>query len=104
MSCCPAITLVFARRFPRRMKSAGMPSPVTERRLWWVLGSPTLAAVFAFALRMILLWLSHRGEDFAHPRFETVGLEDQLVAMSLAAGRGFFGPYPNYQIVTACLA
>jgi hypothetical protein len=69
-----------------------------------VLRSPTLAVASACALRMVLLWLSHRGEDLSHPRFETMGLEAHLVASSLAAGKGFSGPYPRYQAPTAWLA
>ena len=76
----------------------------TNRVLGCVLRSPTLAVVFACLLRMVLLWLSHRGEDPAHPRFENIGLEAHLVASSLASGKGFFGPYPRYQTLTACLA
>ncbi len=72
------------------------PSPVWR--------SPALAVAAALALRLVLLWLSHHGEDYSHPRYETVGLEAQLVALSLAAGRGFFGPYPAYQALTACIA
>jgi Dolichyl-phosphate-mannose-protein mannosyltransferase len=63
-----------------------------------------LAVTGAFAVRIVLLWLSHYGEDPWHPKFQTVGLEDHLVASSLAAGKGFFGPYPNYQEPTACVA
>ena len=63
-----------------------------------------LAVAAAFALRMVLLWLSHHRENPSSPRFETVGLEAHLVASSLAAGKGFFGPYPRYQALTACLA
>jgi hypothetical protein len=76
----------------------------TQRIFAGVLRSPTLAAAAAFALRIILLWLSHRGEDPAYPRFDTVGLEAHLVASSLAAGKGFFGPFPRYQAITAWVA
>jgi hypothetical protein len=85
-------------------ETPAMPFLGTNRKLASILASPTLAVAVAFALRMLLLWLSHRGEDLAHPRFETVGLEAQLVALSLAAGKGFFGPYPHYPATTACLA
>jgi 4-amino-4-deoxy-L-arabinose transferase-like glycosyltransferase len=81
-----------------------MPSVGTKRILACALRSPALAVAAALALRLVLLWLSHRGEDLAHPRFETVGLETKLVAESLAAGNGFFRPYPNYEALTACLA
>jgi hypothetical protein len=69
-----------------------------------VLSSPSLIVASALALRLILLWLSHRGEDPAHPRLFTVGLEAHLVAQNLANGKGFFGPYPGYNLPTACLA
>jgi 4-amino-4-deoxy-L-arabinose transferase-like glycosyltransferase len=63
-----------------------------------------LAVAAAYLLRMVLLWLSHHRENLSSPRFETVGLEAHLVASSLAGGKGFFGPYPRYQALTACLA
>ena len=75
-----------------------------QRILAGVLRSPTLAAAAALALRIIVLWLSHRGEDPAYPRLDTVGLEAHLVASSLAAGKGFFGPFPRYQTLTAWVA
>jgi len=53
---------------------------------------------------MIFLWLSHYQEDRSHPTFETVGLEAKLLALSLAQGKGFSGPYPGYDLVTACIA
>src|ERR1700733_14401302 len=81
-----------------------MPSVRTKRLLECILLSPTLAVAAALVLRFTLLWLSHRGENLANPRFETVGLETKLVAESLAAGNGFFGPYPGYELPTACLA
>jgi dolichyl-phosphate-mannose-protein mannosyltransferase len=76
----------------------------SNRKLSSLLRSPALAAAVAFALRMVLLWLSHHNENPAAPRFESVGLESSLVAASIAAGKGFFGPYPNYQATTAVLA
>jgi 4-amino-4-deoxy-L-arabinose transferase-like glycosyltransferase len=78
-----------------------MPS---NRTLASALRSPALAVAAAFGLRMVLLWLSHYHENPTAPRFETVGLESSLVAASLAAGKGFFGPYPGYQATTAVLA
>src|SRR5712692_7961829 len=66
-----------------------------------VLRSPALAVGVAYALRMALLWFSHHNEDPVHPRFETVGMENDLVAISLATGKGFFGPYPGYAAITA---
>jgi len=76
----------------------------TDRRVASALRSPALAVVAAYALRMVLLWLAHHNEDPVNPRFATFGLENNLVAMSLAAGKGFFGPYPGYDAVTAVIA
>src|SRR6267142_1556181 len=81
-----------------------MSSVLTKRTLASVLRSPALAVVAAYALRMVLLWLAHLNEDPVNPRFETIGLENNLVAMSLARSKGFFGPYPGYEAVTAVLA
>jgi 4-amino-4-deoxy-L-arabinose transferase-like glycosyltransferase len=81
-----------------------MPSPPTKRSAAAVLESPNFVVAAAFALRMVLLWLSHRHEDLSNPRFETIGLEARLVAYSLAQGKGFFGPYPGYEAITACIA
>src|SRR6266853_2013945 len=81
-----------------------MSSVLTKRKLASVLRSPALAVVAAYGLRMALLWLAHHNEDPANPRFETIGLENNLVAMSLAMSKGFFGPYPGYEAVTAVLA
>src|SRR3977135_4729896 len=76
----------------------------TDRRVASALRSPALAVVAAYALRMVLLWLAHHNEAPVTPRFATFGLENNLVAMSLAAGKGFFGPYPGYDAVTAVIA
>ena len=84
--------------------SAEMSSVLTKRTLASVLRSPALAVVAAYGLRMVLLWLAHHNEDPVNPRFETIGLENNLVAMSLARSKGFFGPYPGYEAVTAVLA
>ncbi len=81
-----------------------MSSVRTHRTLESVLRSPAFAVAVAYALRMALLWFSHHNEDLAHPRFETVGMENDLVAMSLASGKGFFGPYPGYNAITAVIA
>jgi hypothetical protein len=75
----------------------------TGRKLASVLRSPTLAVVVAYALRMALLWLSHQKEA-AHPMLQVLGLEEGRVAWSLATGKGFFGPFPGYETVTAWLA
>jgi Dolichyl-phosphate-mannose-protein mannosyltransferase len=69
-----------------------------------LLRSPALAVVAAYGLRMLLFWLSHYNEDYGHPRFETVGMENNLVALSIATGKGFFGPYPGYEAITAVIA
>jgi 4-amino-4-deoxy-L-arabinose transferase-like glycosyltransferase len=76
----------------------------TDRTLASVLRSPALAVVAAYGLRMTLLWFSHQNEDPIHPRFETAGLESNLVALSLATGKGFFAPFPGYEAVTAMIA
>jgi 4-amino-4-deoxy-L-arabinose transferase-like glycosyltransferase len=81
-----------------------MSSLQTKRTFAAILGSPNFAVAVAFALRMALLWLSHHHEDLSNPRFETVGLEARLVAFSLAQGKGFFGPFPGYEAITACIA
>jgi len=60
--------------------SAEMSSVLTKRKLASVLRSPALAVVAAYALRMVLLWLAHLNEDPVNPRFETIGLENNLVA------------------------
>jgi hypothetical protein len=90
----------FARmRYPLAMSSVR-----TGRTLASILRSPALAVVAAYGLRMAVLWLSHHNEDPVHPGFQTVGLENDLIALSLAKGKGFFGPYPGYEAVTAVLA
>jgi Dolichyl-phosphate-mannose-protein mannosyltransferase len=81
-----------------------MSSPRTKRIVVSILYSPSFAVAVAFTLRITLLWLSHYHEDRNHPRFEAFGLEELLVALSLAHGKGFFGPYPGYDAFTACLA
>jgi 4-amino-4-deoxy-L-arabinose transferase-like glycosyltransferase len=81
-----------------------MSSVRRDRTLASVLRSPALAVVAAYGLRMVLFWLSHYNEDYVHPRFETVGMENNLVALSIATGKGFFGPYPGYEAITAVLA
>jgi hypothetical protein len=75
-----------------------------NRKIASVLQSPALAVVAAFGLRVVLMWLSHYHENPTNPRFETMGLESSLLAASIAAGRGFYGPYPDYQATTAALA
>jgi hypothetical protein len=84
--------------------SAEMSSVLAKSKFAPVFRSPALAVVAAYALRMVLMWLSHHNEDPINPRFETVGLENNLVAVSLAMSKGFFGPYPGYDAVTAVLA
>jgi hypothetical protein len=80
-----------------------MLSNENQRKLEWLLRSPTLAVVVAYLLRMILMWFSQVKEG-VHPEFQVLGLEEGMVAMSLAAGKGFFGPFPGYQALTAWLA
>jgi hypothetical protein len=81
-----------------------MSSLRTRRIVVSILYSSSFAVAVAFTLRITLLWLSHHHEDRSHPRFEAVGLEALLVALSLSQGKGFFGPYPGYEAFTACLA
>lgn len=81
-----------------------MLSSATKRKVASALRSPAFIVAVAFGVRMIFLWLSHYHEDRTNPTFETVGLETKLVAESLAQGRGFYGPYPGYDSITACLA
>lgn len=81
-----------------------MPFSSTKREISSFFRSPTFVVAVAFSLRMTLLWLSHYHEDRSNPTFETVGLEAKLIAFSLAEGKGFFGPYPGYDAITACLA
>jgi 4-amino-4-deoxy-L-arabinose transferase-like glycosyltransferase len=80
-----------------------LPSPM-ERKVAAVVSSPLFVAAAAFGVRLIFLWLSHYHEDRSHPTFETVGLEAKLLALSLAHGKGFSGPYPGYDLITACIA
>lgn len=68
-----------------------------------ILRSPALAVVAAYALRMFLMWLSHYKEG-EHSMLPVTGLEEGMVAMSLAMGKGFFGPFPGYAAPTAWLA
>jgi Dolichyl-phosphate-mannose-protein mannosyltransferase len=75
----------------------------TSARLWTILRSPTTAVAVAYALRMGLLCIAQRREA-AHPEFKVMGLEEGMVALSLATGKGFFGPFPGYAALTAWLA
>lgn len=68
-----------------------------------ILRSPTLAVVAAYSVRMLLLWASQHSRVARSP-FEPVGLEEGMVALSLAKGKGFFGPFPGYDAFTAWLA
>ena len=81
-----------------------MPSSGMKGKISSFFRSPMFAVAAAFSLRIIFLWLSHYHEDRSHPAFETVGLESKLLALSLAHGKGFSGPYPGYDLITACLA
>ncbi len=75
----------------------------SDRKLAALLRLPTLAVVVAYVVRMGLLWLSYQ-KQAAHPVFQVLGLEEGRVAWSLATGKGFFGPFPGYETVTAWLA
>jgi hypothetical protein len=90
--------IFLGERFPPTMFS-----DPTRRKLARILRSSTLAVVVAYVLRMALLWLSHHKEA-AHPMLQVLGLEEGRVAWSLATGKGFFGPFPGYEAVTAWLA
>jgi 4-amino-4-deoxy-L-arabinose transferase-like glycosyltransferase len=52
---------------------------------------------------MFLMWLSHYKEG-EHSMLPVTGLEEGMVALSLATGKGFFGPFPGYAAPTAWLA
>ena len=81
-----------------------MTSERIKRTLTGGLSSFTLAVVAALIVRLVLLWLSHRWDEPGPPRFGTVGMEEGLVAASLAHGGGFSNPYPSYALTTAVLA
>jgi 4-amino-4-deoxy-L-arabinose transferase-like glycosyltransferase len=49
------------------------------------------------------MWLSHYKEG-EHSMLPVTGLEEGMVALSLAMGKGFFGPFPGYAAPTAWLA
>jgi hypothetical protein len=66
--------------------------------------SPGLAVAAAFLLRILFLWLTHRGEDFNHPKFPTIGVETGNVAWTIASGRGFSTPWYGFEGPTAWLA
>lgn len=68
-----------------------------------ILRAPTLAVIAAYSVRMLLLWASQHHQVARSP-FEPVGLEEGMVALSLAKGKGFFGPFPGYDALTAWLA
>src|SRR5258708_12156266 len=78
------------RRCPLAMFSVRKNSTLAS-----VLRSPALAVVVAYALRMALLWFSHHNEDPVHPRFETVGMENDLVPISLPTAIISFAPDPS---------
>src|ERR1700689_2504517 len=80
-----------------------MPPSPAQRTAASILRSSPLALVVAYLLRMGLLWISHRQET-AHPTLQVLGLEEGRVAWSLATGKGFFGPFQGYEMVTAWLA
>ena len=80
-----------------------MVSPLKKSKVSLLLYSPALAVVAAYLLRIFLLWLSQH-KDGAEPTFQVVGLEEAMVAASLATGKGFFGPFPGYEAPTAWLA
>ena len=92
-----------AANFPRRLCPPTMLSEPTRRKLGSILRSPALAVVAAYSLRMFLVWLTNQNEG-VHPKLQVMGLEEGRVAWSLATGKGFFGPFPGYEALTAWLA
>jgi len=80
-----------------------MHSHLKKNKVSSILCSPALAVVAAYALRMFLMWLSHYKEG-EHSMLPVTGLEEGMVALSLAMGKGFFGPFPGYAAPTAWLA
>jgi 4-amino-4-deoxy-L-arabinose transferase-like glycosyltransferase len=79
-----------------------MTSEQIQERRFLALSSPTLAVLAAYAIRMLVLWLSQ--QNAGGLTLPITGLEEGLVALSLAKGKGFFGPFPTYQAPTAWLA
>jgi len=77
--------------------------PGRARNPSFVLRSATLAAAAALVVRLILLWLTHSNAN-ARPKFQVAGGEAANIALSLATGKGFFGPFPGYELATAWLA
>jgi len=84
------------------MKPATM-SPGQARTPDFILRSATLAAAAALVLRLTLLWLTHSNGN-VRPKFQVAGGEAANIAWSLATGKGFFGPFPGYELATAWLA
>jgi 4-amino-4-deoxy-L-arabinose transferase-like glycosyltransferase len=84
------------------------PSPTAEQRaesrLTAALRSATLAVIAAYALRMLLFFLSHHWGNPLDPKLETVGEELGMVAGSIATGHGFSTPFPGYATATGWLA
>lgn len=80
-----------------------MLSPLKKSKVSLILCSPALAVVAAYLVRIFLLWLSQH-KDGTVPTFPLTGLEEGRVALSLAKGKGFFGPFPGYEAPTAWLA
>jgi 4-amino-4-deoxy-L-arabinose transferase-like glycosyltransferase len=80
-----------------------MNSRLNKNKVSSILYSPTLAVAAAYALRMFLMWLAHYKEG-EHSMLPITGLEAGMVALSLATGKGFFGPFPGYAAPTAWLA
>src|SRR3984957_9269139 len=88
--------------FPWSVMPATM-SPGRDRNPSSVFRSATLAAAAALVLRLTLLWLTHSNGS-VRPKFQVAGGEAANIAWSLATGKGFFGPFPGYETVTAWLA
>lgn len=68
-----------------------------------ILRSPALAVIVAYAVRMLLMWISQHSRAM-QAGIEPIGLEEGMVTQSLVKGKGFFGPFPGYEALTAWLA
>lgn len=71
-----------------------MHSLLKKNKVSSILCSPALAVVAAYALRMFLMWLSHYKEG-EHSMLPVTGLEEGMVALSLATGKGFSGHFQD---------
>lgn len=75
-----------------------------EARAAIALRPATFAVIAAFCLRAALLVASHYAEDRHTIALQVVGREAQLIASSLASGKGFANAFAGYEMPTAWLA